>query len=109
MRSSADGKDAENSIDAPEHVVPVASSASVGSDGRLRVEFKDGAWVNPRVTVAGGTEFAKRGGSFLCHKSYCYRYRVAARSSNSADSAASNLGFRCARSAAAGDEDEEQE
>ena len=39
----------------------------------------------------------KKGGSYMCHKSYCFRYRVAARSHNSADSAASNLGFRCAR------------
>jgi formylglycine-generating enzyme required for sulfatase activity len=35
-----------------------------------------------------------RGGSFLCHESYCNRYRVSARSSNTPDSAASNIGFR---------------
>jgi len=40
-----------------------------------------------------------RGGSFLCHDSYCNRYRVSARSSNTPDSSASNLGFRVARSA----------
>jgi len=38
-----------------------------------------------------------RGGSYLCHDSYCYRYRVAARSSNTTDSATANLGFRCVR------------
>lgn len=32
----------------------------------------------------------------MCHKSYCYRYRCAARSQNTPDSSASNLGFRCA-------------
>lgn len=37
-----------------------------------------------------------RGGSFLCHHSYCNRYRVAARSSNTPDSGSSNTGFRCA-------------
>ena len=37
-----------------------------------------------------------KGGSFLCHKSYCYRYRIAARMALSADSAASNVGFRIA-------------
>jgi formylglycine-generating enzyme len=37
-----------------------------------------------------------KGGSFLCHKSYCYRYRIAARMGLSADSAASNTGFRIA-------------
>ncbi|MFG3598381.1 SUMF1/EgtB/PvdO family nonheme iron enzyme [Bradyrhizobium sp. RDI18] len=38
-----------------------------------------------------------RGGSFLCHDSYCNRYRVAARSSNTPDSSASNIGFQVAR------------
>ena len=38
-----------------------------------------------------------RGGSYLCHASYCNRYRVDARSSNTPDSATTNLGFRCAR------------
>jgi len=37
-----------------------------------------------------------RGGSFLYHDSYCNRYRVAARSSNTPESASSNLGFRLA-------------
>ncbi|MFD6397631.1 formylglycine-generating enzyme family protein [Nocardia sp. NPDC060249] len=35
-----------------------------------------------------------RGGSHLCHDSYCYRYRVAARSKNTPDSTAGNIGFR---------------
>jgi sulfatase modifying factor 1 len=35
-----------------------------------------------------------RGGSFLCHESYCNRYRVAARSSNTPDSSSGNIGFR---------------
>ncbi|XP_059475370.1 formylglycine-generating enzyme isoform X2 [Neocloeon triangulifer] len=39
----------------------------------------------------------KKGGSFLCHESYCYRFRCAARSQNTPDSSAANLGFRCAR------------
>jgi sulfatase modifying factor 1 len=39
-----------------------------------------------------------RGGSYLCHYSYCNRYRVAARSANTPDSATANMGFRCARS-----------
>ena len=36
-----------------------------------------------------------KGGSYLCHKSYCNRYRVAARSSNTSDSSTGNIGFRC--------------
>lgn len=35
-----------------------------------------------------------KGGSFLCHKSYCYRYRIAARNSSSADTTTSHMGFR---------------
>ncbi|WP_248297996.1 formylglycine-generating enzyme family protein [Pelagibacterium lentulum] len=37
-----------------------------------------------------------KGGSFLCHISYCYRYRIAARMGMSPDSAGSNTGFRVA-------------
>ena len=37
-----------------------------------------------------------RGGSYLCHDSYCHRYRVAARSHNTPDSSSANLSFRCA-------------
>ncbi|KAK5872299.1 hypothetical protein PBY51_013014 [Eleginops maclovinus] len=44
---------------------------------------------------SSGTDKVKKGGSYMCHKSYCYRYRCAARSQNTPDSAASNLGFRC--------------
>ncbi|XP_009881184.1 PREDICTED: sulfatase-modifying factor 1 [Charadrius vociferus] len=50
---------------------------------------------NPRGPSAG-TDRVKKGGSYMCHKSYCYRYRCAARSQNTPDSSASNLGFRCA-------------
>lgn len=39
--------------------------------------------------------YALRGGSFLCHCSYCQRYRVAGRNSNTGNSSASNIGFRC--------------
>jgi sulfatase modifying factor 1 len=35
-----------------------------------------------------------KGGSFLCHHSYCYRYRIAARNSTSPDTSTSHLGFR---------------
>jgi formylglycine-generating enzyme required for sulfatase activity len=38
-----------------------------------------------------------RGGSYLCHASYCNRYRVDARSANTPDSATTNTGFRCVR------------
>jgi formylglycine-generating enzyme required for sulfatase activity len=43
-----------------------------------------------------GTARVMRGGSYLCHDSYCNRYRVAARTSNDPHSCSGNLGFRCA-------------
>ncbi|GAB1597470.1 formylglycine-generating enzyme-like [Argonauta hians] len=52
---------------------------------------------NPKGPLKG-TSKVKKGGSFLCHMDYCYRYRCAARSENTPDSSASNLGFRCASS-----------
>jgi len=55
--------------------------------------------INPQGPLKG-TSRVMKGGSFLCHKSYCNRYRVAARSSNTPDSSTSNIGFRCAASLA---------
>ncbi len=55
---------------------------------------------SPRVDPGGppgGTHRVMRGGSYLCHHSYCTRYRVGARSSNTPDSATGNIGFRVAR------------
>ena len=47
----------------------------------------------------GGDLRALRGGSYLCHSSYCRRYRVSARMGNTPDSASGNTGFRCVRGA----------
>ncbi|SKA94735.1 Formylglycine-generating enzyme, required for sulfatase activity, contains SUMF1/FGE domain [Sporosarcina newyorkensis] len=47
---------------------------------------------------ASGTTKSMRGGSYLCHESYCNRYRIAARTSNTMDSSSGNLGFRCVKS-----------
>uniref|UniRef100_A0A2K5NIL3 Sulfatase modifying factor 1 n=1 Tax=Cercocebus atys TaxID=9531 RepID=A0A2K5NIL3_CERAT len=51
--------------------------------------------LNPKGPPSG-KDRVKKGGSYMCHRSYCYRYRCAARSQNTPDSSASNLGFRCA-------------
>lgn len=51
--------------------------------------------INP-VGPASGTGKVMRGGSYLCHDSYCNRYRVAARTANTPDSSTGNMGFRCA-------------
>lgn len=54
--------------------------------------------VDPRGPTAGDDK-VMRGGSYLCHASYCNRYRVAARTRNSRDSSSGNIGFRCAADA----------
>src|SRR5699024_3110957 len=41
-----------------------------------------------------GERRVMRGGSYLCHDSYCNRYRVSARNSNTPDSTSGNIGFR---------------
>ncbi|MFU8780675.1 MAG: formylglycine-generating enzyme family protein [Kiritimatiellia bacterium] len=54
----------------------------------------------PRLNPIGppeGDRRVMRGGSYLCHDSYCNRYRVAARSGNTPDSSTGNMGFRCVR------------
>nr|WP_255414257.1 formylglycine-generating enzyme family protein [Cellulomonas sp. PhB143] len=48
---------------------------------------------DPRGPV-NGDQRVMRGGSYLCHDSYCNRYRNAARSSNTPDSSTGNTGFR---------------
>jgi formylglycine-generating enzyme required for sulfatase activity len=52
--------------------------------------------LNPAGPLEGQSKVIK-GGSYLCHKSYCNRYRVAARSSNTPDSSTTNMSFRCVR------------
>lgn len=48
----------------------------------------DEPWVAKRV---------QRGGSFLCHDSYCSSYRVSARMKSSPDTGLSHTGFRCVK------------
>lgn len=55
---------------------------------------KRGGKDNPKGAETG-TSKVTRGGSYLCHDSYCNRYRVAARTANTPDSSTGNLGFRC--------------
>ena len=67
-------------------------------------------WFDPTFHVDGpredptgppdGEARVIRGGSYLCHASYCNRYRVAARSSTTPDSSTGHTGFRCAIDAA---------
>jgi formylglycine-generating enzyme len=57
--------------------------------------YRRGAATNP-IGPDRGSARVMRGGSYLCHASYCNRYRVDARSSNTPDSSTGNLGFRTA-------------
>jgi len=67
-------------------------------------------WFDPAYHVRGtrtnpvgppdGRAKVMKGGSYLCHRSYCNRYRVAARTSNTPDSTTTNIGFRCVRDVA---------
>lgn len=58
--------------------------------------FHEPAQVEPTGPPHGDLKVLK-GGSFLCHESYCLRYRTAARMALTPDSATSNTGFRCVR------------
>ena len=59
-----------------------------------------GARRNPAGPSDGQSRVMK-GGSYLCHDSYCNRYRLAARTKNTPDSSATNVGFRCVRDVSA--------
>ena len=51
-------------------------------------------WFDPQPAPERGKVI--RGGSYLCHHSYCNRYRVAARSRNTPASTTGHMGFRVA-------------
>ena len=46
--------------------------------------------------AAANREHVLKGGSFLCHRSYCWRYRIAARTGRARDDSTCNAGFRLA-------------
>ncbi|WP_197517424.1 formylglycine-generating enzyme family protein [Microbacterium karelineae] len=55
--------------------------------------YRRGSAADPRGPERGAARVL-RGGSYLCHDSYCNRYRNSARSSNTPDSSMGNAGFR---------------
>ena len=61
----------------------------------LSPQHPPGKLLNPHRAPDTGTHKTQKGGSYLCHRSYCNRYRVAARTGNTPDSATTNNGFRC--------------
>ena len=60
--------------------------------------YARGDAVNPRGPSHGDRR-VQRGGSYLCHLSYCRRYRVSARSASEPASSTGNTGFRVAADA----------
>lgn len=55
-------------------------------------EFNEKTFDMNNIELTG--EYAIRGGSFLCHDSYCNRYRTAGRNGVDVQSTSSHLGFR---------------
>jgi sulfatase modifying factor 1 len=74
----------------------------VGNVWEWCADYFDAHWrrtatpANP-VGPATGTTRVIKGGSYLCHASVCFRYRNAARTANTPDSATGNIGFRVVR------------
>ncbi len=63
------------------------------------VEARPETRLDPQGPPTGSARVTK-GGSYLCHHSYCNRYRVAARTQNTPESSTGNIGFRVAASRA---------
>jgi len=53
---------------------------------------------NPTRAIPGNEERVIKGGSFLCHVSYCESYRPSARRGTPPDTGSAHVGFRCAKS-----------
>lgn len=68
-----------------EHRTMSGTSCSCGPDSSERA-------------VVGSSRLVLKGGSHLCAPEYCLRYRPAARSPQSSDTATTHIGFRCVRS-----------
>ena len=65
-------------------------------------EAKKGLSINPQGASTSfdpadpvAKKHVHRGGSFLCHKSYCKGYRISARMKTCPDTSLNHLGFRC--------------
>ena len=65
----------------------------------FRVRSLAGGAKARNAAAAADKERVMKGGSYLCHRSYCWRYRIAARSGRSPDTSAGHVGFRLAYNA----------
>lgn len=64
------------------------------TDDRFRVRSLSRDARARNEAAARESRFVLKGGSYLCHRSYCFRYRIPARIGNTADSTTSHTGFR---------------
>ena len=77
-------------------------SNAVGNTWEWCADYFDALWhvqatrIDPVGPPSGDTRVMK-GGSYLCHESYCWRYRNAARTGTSPDTSTGHIGFRVAR------------
>lgn len=62
----------------------------------FRVRSLAGVAKQRNAAAMAERERVMKGGSYLCHRSYCYRYRIAARAGRSPDTSAGHTGFRLA-------------
>jgi formylglycine-generating enzyme required for sulfatase activity len=75
---------------------------AVGNTWEWCADFFDALWhvettrTDPVGPPSGATRVMK-GGSYLCHESYCRRYRNAARTGTEPDTSTGHIGFRVAR------------
>ena len=70
--------------------------------GAAAVEREHRSELLAAASAEAGSRMPRRvlkGGSYLCSPDYCLRFRPSARSPQADDSAATHIGFRCARSA----------
>jgi len=63
---------------------------------RLDVNYYRRSPATNPMGPAEGSSRVQRGGSYLCHASYCRRYRVSARFGSDPESSTGNVGFRVA-------------
>ncbi len=88
----------------PVHAFEANRAGLYGMAGNVWEWTQDGFRVRSLLKAAkarnrhAATQHEKvlKGGSFLCHSSYCHRYRIAARSALAMNSSTSNAGFRLA-------------
>lgn len=64
------------------------------SADRFRVRSLSRVGKQRDATALAGGERLLKGGSHMCHASYCHRYRIAARIGNTPDSTTGHMGFR---------------